>query len=94
MITLTPRAASTIRELVHESDIPDSGGLRISNDPSGAALTLSLAAVPAEDDKVLDDSGARLFLDSAAAALLDHKTLDAEADLDGRLRFGLAEQGD
>ena len=93
MLTLTSRAASTIRDLLQESDVPDSGGLRISNDPESATLTLSLAAVPAEDDQVLDDAGARLFLDSQAATVLDDKTLDAASGTDGRLQFGIAEQG-
>ena len=93
MLTLTPNAATTIRALVEGSEIPDAGGLRIAKEPTAEALTLSLAAVPAEDDQVLDASGARLFLDPEAAVILEDKTLDAGADAEGRLMFGIAEKG-
>ena len=94
MLTLTPNAATAIRALVNGSDLPDAAGLRIADDPSGAAaLTLTLAAVPAEDDQVLDDGGARVFLAPQAATLLDDKTLDAGTDGEGRLQFGITEPG-
>jgi Fe-S cluster assembly iron-binding protein IscA len=92
VLTLTPNAASAIRALVDASELPDdAAGLRIADDPAqDAALTLSLAAVPAEDDKVVDDdSGARVFLAPQAAALLDDKTLDATTDGQGHLQFGI-----
>lgn len=79
--------------LIDNSEVPEAGGLRIANDPAGESLTISLAAVPAEDDKVVDDSGARLFLDPQAAQVLDDKTLDAQADPEGGLQFGIADQG-
>ncbi|CCG01856.1 hypothetical protein [Blastococcus saxobsidens] len=93
MLTLTTNAATTIRTLVEGSEVPDAGGLRIAKEPGAGALTLSLAALPAEDDQILDASGARLFLDPEAAVMLDDKTLDAGADAEGRLTFGIAEQG-
>lgn len=93
MLTLTTTAATTIRTLVERSDIPDAGGLRIAKDAGAGALSLSLAAVPAEDDQVLDASGARLFLDPEAAVILEDKTLDAASDSEGRVQFGIAEQG-
>ena len=92
MLTLTMDATTTIRNIVDHSEVPAGGGLRIANDPAENALTLSLAAVPAEDDQVLDDSGARVFLDPAAARLLDDKMLDAEADSEGRVKFAVSEQ--
>jgi iron-sulfur cluster assembly protein len=91
MLTLTDTAATTIRELVERSEVP-AGGLRIADDPAGASLTISLAAVPAEDDQVLDAAGAKLFLDPKAAQVLDDKTLDAGADAEGRVQFGVAQQ--
>jgi iron-sulfur cluster assembly protein len=91
MLTLTATAATTIRELVQRSEVPE-GGLRIADDPTGASLTISLAAVPAEDDQVLDAAGAKLFLDPKAAQVLDDKTLDAGADAEGRVQFGVAQQ--
>lgn len=93
MLTLTTQAASEIRNIVDQPDVPDGGGLRIANDTNAGTLTLSLAAVPAEDDKVLDDSGARVFLDPQAAVILDDKTLDVTADRDGRTQFAITPQG-
>ena len=92
MLTLTPNAASMIRTLVDQSEVSETGGMRIASDQGAGALTLSVAAVPAEDDQVVEAEGARIFLDAQAAALLDHKTLDADASPDGRLQFGIAEQ--
>ena len=92
MLTLTPDAASVIRDLVEHSDLPEAGGLRISDDPSGTSLTLSLAALPAEDDRILDEAGAHVFLAPHAADLLDDKTLDARTDGDGHLEFGITQQ--
>ena len=93
MLTLTPNAATAIRALVEASDLPDSAaGLRIANEPDQAAsLTLSLAAVPAEDDQVVDESGARVFLAPQAATLLDGKALDAATDGEGHLQFGITQ---
>ena len=92
MLTLTTAAAAEIRSIVERPEVPDGGGLRIANDPAAGSLTLSLAAMPAEDDKVLDDSGARVFLDPQAAAILDDKTLDVTADGDQGAQFAIAPQ--
>jgi iron-sulfur cluster assembly protein len=92
MLTLTTEAAAEIRSIVDQPDVPDGGGLRIANDASAGSLTLSLAAEPAVEDRVLDDSGARVFLDPQAAQILDDKTLDVTADSDGRMQFAIAPQ--
>lgn len=93
MLTLTPNASSAIRALVDASDLPEAAaGLRIADDPNQqAALTLSLAAVPAEDDQVIDEAGARVFLAPRAATMLDNKALDAATDGEGHLQFGITE---
>jgi iron-sulfur cluster assembly protein len=66
--------------------------VRIANDPAEGALTLSLAAMPAEDDTVLDSDGARVFLDASATTLLDDKLLDAVKDPSGEIQFAIDEQ--
>ena len=66
--------------------------MRIATDPTVGNLTLSLAAMPAEDDTVLDADGARLFLDSSATARLEDMTLDAVTDPSGQVQFAVAEQ--
>jgi Fe-S cluster assembly iron-binding protein IscA len=92
MLTLTPVAAAEIRNIVDQPEVPDGGGLRIAHDSAAGSLTLSLAAVPAEDDRVLDESGARVFLDPEAAAILDDKTLDVTSDNSGQIQFAIAPQ--
>ena len=92
MVNLTIRAATEIRNLAGRSGRPDTAGLRITSDSPGS-LRLSLAAVPAEDDSVVDASGVRVFLDQRAASLLDDKTLDVATDTDGRVHFAIARQG-
>ena len=92
MLMLTSQAATEIRQLVDQPGLAETAGLRIASDPSGS-LTLSLAAVPAEDDAVVDASGARVFLDQQAARTLDDKTLDATTDSGGRVQFAIAQQG-
>jgi iron-sulfur cluster assembly protein len=92
MLTLTAEAASEIRNLTDRPELPDTAGLRIANDAGQGSLTLSLAAVPAEDDTVLATSGARLFLDAEAVEALDEKVLDTVPDSEGRVQFAIAQQ--
>lgn len=90
-LTLTENAASEIRNLVAQPDVPDDGGVRIASSGDGA-LTLSLAATPDAGDTVIDEAGARVFLETEAGQLLDDKTLDADVNPQGQVQFTLAEQ--
>lgn len=90
-LTLTDNAATEIRNLVAQPEVPGDSGVRIASSGDGA-LTLSLAAVPDSGDIVVEDAGARVFLESEAGALLDDKTLDAGVDPQGQVQFSLAEQ--
>lgn len=92
MLTLTPKAADEIRNIVNQPEVPQGCGVRIANDGTSGELSMGLAAVPAEEDTVLDDAGARLFLDPQAAAVLDDKMLDVTADTEGRVQFAIAPQ--
>lgn len=92
MLTLTDNAASEIRNLVANPEVPDEGGVRIASNPEGA-LTLALAAGPADGDAVVDQSGARVFLEPQAGELLDDKLLDAGVDPQGNVQFSIAQQG-
>jgi hypothetical protein len=63
--------------------VPDGAGLRIATRPEGPAegeFEVSVAAVPAEDDQVIEESGAQVFLEPHAAEALDDKVLDAEIE--------------
>jgi iron-sulfur cluster assembly protein len=95
VLNLTDRAQSSIRQILVQNDLPDSAGLRIVNEPAAGGdeqLGLTLAALPAEDDAVVEEGGARVFLDQGAAVLLDDKTLDAGADAEGMVQFALTPQ--
>lgn len=85
-----PEAATQIRALIDQPNVPDTAGLRIANDQAQGALTLSLVTVPAEDDIVLDEAGARLYLDADAALALDEKVLDSAPADDGSVQFSIA----
>jgi Fe-S cluster assembly iron-binding protein IscA len=89
LLTVTENAATEIRSLALLPDAPVGVGMRISSDPAAGALTLSLAAAPAEDDAVVDADGARIFLDPAANAMLEDKTLDAITDSAGQVQFAV-----
>src|SRR5438445_212439 len=91
MLTLTDNAKSEIRNLVSHPEVADEGGVRIASNSEGA-LTLAVAAGPAEGDQVVEDAGARVFLEEDAGALLDDKTLDAGVDPQGNLQFAIGEQ--
>jgi len=76
VLTLTEKAATEIRNLIAQPEVPDDGGVRIASNPEGS-LTLALAGSPSAGDAVVDDDGARVFVEQQAGQLLDDKTLDA-----------------
>ena len=92
MLTLSDTAATEIRNLVAQPEMPDDGGVRIASSSDGA-LTLALAGGPVDGDAVVEDSGARVFLDSAADELLADQTLDAGIDGEGQVQFTLVPRG-
>lgn len=92
MLAVTDNAATVIRDLTTQEEVPDGTGLRIAADAVEGSLTLSLAAAPEVGDQVVDASGARLFLDTDAALLLDDKELDAAVDPAGSIQFAVGEQ--
>jgi Fe-S cluster assembly iron-binding protein IscA len=92
VLTITDRAVSTIRTLTDQPDLPDGTGLRIAADQSSGALNVSLRTGPAEDDEVLAFDETLVFLEHMAAEQLDDKTMDADIDADGQVRFTIADQ--
>ncbi len=94
MLAITEAAAEAIKGVASSQGAPDGAGLRIATPPEGApegGLEVSLAAVPAEDDEVIDEGGAHVFLESGAAEALDDKLLDARVG-GGRVRFTVSQQ--
>ena len=94
MLLLTHGAATVIRSLVEQSEVPQHGGLRITAQSLGnrqAALELSVAEEPGELDEVVEQQGAHVFLEPIVAEALADKVLDAAIEGDG-IRFEIHEQ--
>ncbi|MGH3025238.1 MAG: iron-sulfur cluster biosynthesis family protein [Gaiellaceae bacterium] len=94
MLALTENAVSAVKTIVSSSEgTPETGGLRVVADTTGPQVNfqMNVAAVPAEDDEVVEEQGARLFLDPEASTLLGDKLLDAAVD-QNTVQFSLAEQ--
>jgi Fe-S cluster assembly iron-binding protein IscA len=91
---LTESAVQVVKEIVGAAEeTADLGGLRVVAEHAGQEVNfqLSVAALPGEDDDVIDQEGARLFLDPEASSLLDDKVLDASV-MQNQVAFTLAEQ--
>jgi Fe-S cluster assembly iron-binding protein IscA len=92
VLTLTDRAAATIRTLTSQPGIPEETGLRMSvQDSDAGTLALSLEG-PQPGDEVVEDSGARVFVEHNAAEIVQDSELDAEFDDQGRASFMLGTQ--
>jgi iron-sulfur cluster assembly protein len=87
MLTLSPSAIEAVDGLLHQPQVPDDAGLRIS--PAGEAqLTIEIATEPAPTDQVIEEGGARVFVDADAVPMLDDAELDARQEGD-QVAFGL-----
>jgi iron-sulfur cluster assembly protein len=94
MFAMTDAAAEAVKGVVSSRGAPEGAGLRIATPPDaapGGGLEVALAAVPAEDDEVIDEGGAHVFLESRAAEALDDKLLDAWVE-GGQVRFTVNEK--
>jgi Fe-S cluster assembly iron-binding protein IscA len=93
VLTLTDRAAETIRALTTQPGYPADTGLRMSlqGDDEGK-LALSLE-VPQPDDAVIEESGARVFVGPDVVGVVEDSELDAQIDEQGRPTFMLSERG-
>jgi Fe-S cluster assembly iron-binding protein IscA len=91
VLSLTDNAATEIRNLIAQPEVPDDGGVRIASGPEGS-LTLALAAAPADGDAVVEEQGARVFVEPQAGEVLDELLLDAAVDPEGHVQFSLGEQ--
>lgn len=93
MLTITDSAASAIRSLTSQPDLPDDTGLRIMAQGAGApSFQLALTQGPAAGDQVVEEGGARVFLEPAAAGALEDKALDAQVNERGDLAFRISDQ--
>ncbi len=93
MLTITDSAASAIRSLTSQPDLPVDTGLRIKTQGAGGpSFELALTEGPAAGDQVIEEGGARVFLEAAAAAVLEDKALDAQVNEQGDLAFRISDQ--
>jgi len=91
VLTLTPTAADTVRQLVASAraSAEPHAGVRISTARPGRADTsveVTLANSPEATDQTIDEAGATVFVDETAAEYLDDKILDASVEAKG-VRF-------
>lgn len=92
MLTLTDKAAETIRTLTSQPGIPADTGLRMSvQDSDASTLTLSLEG-PQPDDAVIEEAGARVFVQPDAADIVEDRQLDGQLDEQGQASFMLGSQ--
>jgi iron-sulfur cluster assembly protein len=94
MLTVTETAASAIKELLEENDLPEGAGMRITgeiDENQEAHLELGFDAPSEGDVTFTTDSGVNVYLDEAAAAALEGKVLDAEPHGD-HVHFSIGEQ--
>ena len=94
LLALTDSAVEAVKSIVSSSDeTSETTGLRMVAERAGtqANFHLSVVALPAEDDEVIDEQGARVFLEPEAASLLDDKVLDADVE-QNQVAFTIADQ--
>jgi iron-sulfur cluster assembly protein len=94
LLALTDSAVQAVKHIVSSSEeVPETAGLRLVAEPAAERVNfqLSVVALPAEDDEVIDERGARVFLEPQAASLLDDKILDAMEE-QNQVAFTIADQ--
>lgn len=96
MLALTDSAIEAIGGILRTPGLPASSGLRIAIAPVADAepesnLELTVAAVPADGDSVIEELGARVFVQDTLADTLDDKLLDASVS-DEQVSFAIGEQ--
>src|SRR5262249_14887869 len=93
LLALTDSAVEAVRMIMSSTDEDGAAGVRLMAEQDGVEtrFLLSISAMPAEDDAVVEEDGARVFLDTRAASLLDEKVLDARID-ENRVAFQIEDQ--
>jgi iron-sulfur cluster assembly protein len=94
LLALTDNAVEAVKHIVSSSEeASETGGLRLVAEQVGTQTNfqLSVVALPAEDDEVIEEEDARVFLEPEAASLLDDKVLDATVE-QSKVAFTIADQ--
>ena len=83
MITVTPKAAAKIQEVVAKQNLGN-GGLRVGvqgGGCSGYSYLLRFDPKPRASDQIFEVAGAKVFVDPKSLKLLEGLTLDYEETL-------------
>jgi iron-sulfur cluster assembly protein len=86
-IIVTDRAATEIRKIIAENNIPETHGLRVGvvgGGCSGMSYSLGFDAEPQTTDKVLESNGIRIFVDPKSLFYLSGTEMDFSEGLMGR----------
>ena len=77
MLTLTENARTAVETLTTRAGLPETGGLRIEQQDTGA-FDLALVTGPTPGDDVVTEGHAHVYVDHQTAQTLADQTLDAE----------------
>jgi iron-sulfur cluster assembly protein len=92
VLTVTDKAAETIRALTAQPGVPAQAGLRMSL-PEGEAGALALSLEERQpDDAVVENAGARVYVQPDAADIVADRELDGQLDEQGEASFILGTQ--
>ncbi|HZU97536.1 MAG TPA: iron-sulfur cluster assembly accessory protein [Planctomycetota bacterium] len=86
-ITVTEKAASKIREILKERNLPQTGGLRLGLKGGGCAgfeYIVDLANEPTKFDLVTELEGARVIVDKKSYLFLNGTEVDYQKTLMGQ----------
>jgi iron-sulfur cluster assembly protein len=86
-ITITEKAASEVKQIRTENNIPENFGLRVGvkgGGCSGLTYTLGFDADAKEGDTVIEDNGIKLFVDGKSLFYLMGTVLDFTNGLNGK----------
>ena len=86
-ITLTPKAALKVQEMMRQPGQTDSQGLRVKvvgGGCSGLSYQLALERTPVPADKVFESEGVRIFLDPKSALFVTGTQIDYEETVMGQ----------
>ena len=86
-ISLTEKAATQVRKLMADGNIPASHGLRVGvkgGGCSGLTYVLGFDENPKADDRILEQHGIRVFVDPKSLFFLSGTVLDFSDGLNGK----------
>ena len=86
-ITISDKAASEIKKVMQENNIPEGSGLRMGvkgGGCSGFTYVLGFDEKSAESDKIFDANGVKVFIDERSLPYLAGIVLDYQDGLSGK----------